>query len=101
MYINSRLVSPIVNADAKQFVVNGLPEDGQDSFYVQFVGGLINPSFGPYTYEYLQIEFVDRSDYSIDKVIRNKPFVEAECTNNCDTCKDTRSKCTSCKYNVL
>ena len=60
MFINSYLVTPSINTDAKQFVVDGLPEDGKNSFYVQFMGGLKNPSIGPYTYDYLLIEIVDQ-----------------------------------------
>ena len=60
MYINTYLVNPVINTNAKQFVVDGLPEDGKKQFYIQFRDGLTNPSIGPYVYEYLQIEFVDR-----------------------------------------
>lgn len=100
MYINDILVGPTVNADAKQFVVNNLPVDGTSAFTVKFEGGLKNPTIGPYNYEYMQIEFMDQADNPIDKKILNEPFIVVPCTNNCDSCKDTLSKCTSCKYNA-
>jgi len=59
MFINNVLVGPVVNADAKQFLVSGLPQDGVFIFAIKFVGGLTNPTLGPYNYEYMQIEFMD------------------------------------------
>ena len=66
---------------------------------MRFVGGLINPSEGPYTYEYLKIEFSDASGFDIDKRVLNQAFVNVLCTNNCDSCVDSLSRCTSCKFN--
>ena len=98
MYINENLVSPSISTAAKQFTVRGIPVDEQTIFTVRFVGGLINPGEGPYSFEYLKIEFADSSDYSIDKRVLNQVYVDVNCTNNCDTCVDTLSKCTSCKF---
>jgi len=69
-------------------------------FSVRFVGGVWNPKKGPYSYEYIQIEFVDEAGYSINKVTQNSAFITVKCSNSCDTCQDTLSKCTSCAYDV-
>ena len=67
-------------------MVGGLPVSNQKNFKVRFAGGVINPNFGPYSYEYLQIELVDLAGYSIDKVTLKEPFLTVKCTANCDTC---------------
>ena len=71
MFINENLVYPSISAPARQFTVNGLPVDGQKVFSVRFVGGLINPGQGPYSYEYLKIEFLDADDFMIDQRVLN------------------------------
>lgn len=53
MYLNDFLVGPSINADAKQFVVDGLPFDGVKAFTIRFSDGLTNPTLGPYNFEYL------------------------------------------------
>ena len=79
-------------------MVRGLPIDSQTIFSIRFTGGLINPDEGPYSFDYLLIEFADASGYTIDKRVLNQEYVNVECTNNCDTCVDSLSKCTSCKF---
>ena len=48
--------------------------------------GMVNPSEGPYNYEYLQVEFLDEFGYSIDKVTKEETYITVSCTDNCDTC---------------
>ena len=53
MTVNDILVSPTINAEAKQFVINGLPVENAMNFKVKIEGGLTNPILGPYNYEHL------------------------------------------------
>ena len=53
MTINDVAVSSTITAEAKQFVINGLPVDNTKDFTVKIEGGLTNPQLGPYNYEHL------------------------------------------------
>jgi len=53
MTINDQPVNPQINLSAKQFTVDSLPVDGQTNFDLRFRNGIINPTNGPYSYEYL------------------------------------------------
>lgn len=59
-----------INSVAKQFRLDTMPVDGLSSFTVEITKGLINPSQGPYSLNYLQIEFQNSAGFSIDKVTR-------------------------------
>lgn len=58
----------MINTEAKQFKIAVMPVDLQTSFVVEILSGLKNPTAGPYTFSYLQIEFDDSDGFSIDKV---------------------------------
>lgn len=65
-----------------------------------FTDGVKNPTTGPYSYDYVQIEFKDQYGYSIDKLTLNEVYSEVSCTSNCDTCSGSLSSCTKCSYNA-
>ena len=96
MVINDVQVTPTVNVEAKQFTVSGIPVAEQSSFVVDIFSGVRNPDEGPYSYEYLQIEFFDSYGYSIDKITSASTFITVNCTENCATCAGFLSACSSC-----
>ena len=78
-----------------------MPSDGVTAFIVEFQTGVFNPTTGPYTYDYFQVEFYDKDGYSIDKVTYTDAFITTTCTGNCDTCSGLLSTCTSCSVSSL
>lgn len=58
----------IINSIARQFKLNSMPSDQETEFTVEITSGLTNPSKGPYSLNYLQIEFQNSEGFSIDKV---------------------------------
>ena len=59
-----------INSVAKQFRLDTMPEDALSSFTVEIASGLKNPTQGPYSLNYLQIEFQNSAGFSIDKITR-------------------------------
>ena len=73
-----------------------MPVDALSAFTVEITSGLRNPTQGPYTLNYLQVEFQNSDGFSIDKVTRQDAIKTVECLAGCGTCDGNRSTCTSC-----
>ena len=73
-----------------------MPVDLETDFVVEILTGLTNPTAGPYTFEYLQIEFDDEDGYSIDKVVKQEAFKTVNCEANCGMCAGNLATCTGC-----
>ena len=68
-----------INSVAKQFRLDTMPVDALSAFTVEITSGLRNPTQGPYTLNYLQVEFQNSDGFSIDKVTRQDAIKTVEC----------------------
>jgi hypothetical protein len=98
MLINGSETTPTVNAIAKQLTLRSMPTGGLTAFTIEILDGVLNPSTGPYSFDYLQIEFKDSSGFSISKLTSQVPLISVECNANCASCSGTLSTCNSCTY---
>lgn len=74
MLINGEQTSPTVNNLTKTLTLSKMPSSGT-SFSIELLDGVTNPTAGPYSFDYFQIEFKDSSGYTIDKLTIEEPLI--------------------------